>query len=86
MTPPSSDLILAPENSEVMQALARTHERIAQLHIQPVNARTLTARNYNSSIMALIAFLREQGCEEVQGFLFGEPVPATAFQPAREDA
>ncbi|MEA2336767.1 MAG: hypothetical protein QOE82_774 [Thermoanaerobaculia bacterium] len=28
-----------------------------------------------------LAFLREQGCEEVQGFLFGEPVPATAFQP-----
>jgi EAL domain-containing protein (putative c-di-GMP-specific phosphodiesterase class I) len=30
-----------------------------------------------------LEFLREQGCEEVQGFLFGEPVPATAFQPAR---
>jgi diguanylate cyclase (GGDEF)-like protein/PAS domain S-box-containing protein len=30
-----------------------------------------------------LQFLREQGCEEVQGFLFGEPVPATAFQPAR---
>jgi len=30
-----------------------------------------------------LAFLREQGCEEVQGFLFGEPVPATAFQPKR---
>ena len=28
-----------------------------------------------------LAFLREQGCEEVQGFLFGEPVPASAFQP-----
>jgi len=32
-----------------------------------------------------LAFLREQGCEEVQGFLFGEPVPATAFQPTRND-
>ncbi|HEV7426985.1 MAG TPA: EAL domain-containing protein [Thermoanaerobaculia bacterium] len=29
-----------------------------------------------------LEFLREQGCEEVQGFLFGEPVPAKAFQPA----
>jgi diguanylate cyclase (GGDEF)-like protein/PAS domain S-box-containing protein len=28
-----------------------------------------------------LAFLREQGCQEVQGFLFGEPVPASAFQP-----
>jgi diguanylate cyclase (GGDEF)-like protein/PAS domain S-box-containing protein len=28
-----------------------------------------------------LAFLREQGCEEVQGFLFGEPVPAAAFRP-----
>jgi len=28
-----------------------------------------------------LQFLREQGCEEVQGFLFGEPVPAKAFQP-----
>jgi len=27
-----------------------------------------------------LAFLREQGCEDVQGFLFGEPVPAEAFQ------
>ena len=33
-----------------------------------------------------LAFLREQGCEEVQGFLFGEPVPATAFQPKREES
>jgi diguanylate cyclase (GGDEF)-like protein/PAS domain S-box-containing protein len=32
-----------------------------------------------------LEFLREQGCEEVQGFLFGEPVPATAFQPARRE-
>jgi diguanylate cyclase (GGDEF)-like protein/PAS domain S-box-containing protein len=32
-----------------------------------------------------LAFLREQGCEEVQGFLFGEPVPATLFQPSRRD-
>jgi diguanylate cyclase (GGDEF)-like protein len=32
-----------------------------------------------------LQFLREQGCEEVQGFLFGEPVPATAFQPARRN-
>jgi diguanylate cyclase (GGDEF)-like protein/PAS domain S-box-containing protein len=30
-----------------------------------------------------LEFLREQGCEDVQGFLFGEPVPATAFQPSR---
>jgi EAL domain-containing protein (putative c-di-GMP-specific phosphodiesterase class I) len=30
-----------------------------------------------------LEFLREQGCEEVQGFLFGEPVPATALRPAR---
>jgi EAL domain-containing protein (putative c-di-GMP-specific phosphodiesterase class I) len=29
-----------------------------------------------------LEFLREQGCEEVQGFLFGEPVPASAFQVA----
>jgi len=28
-----------------------------------------------------LAFLREQGCEDVQGFLFGEPVPASAFRP-----
>jgi len=28
-----------------------------------------------------LAFLREQGCEDVQGFLFGEPVPAEAFRP-----
>ncbi len=28
-----------------------------------------------------LEFLREQGCEEVQGFLFGEPVPATALRP-----
>jgi diguanylate cyclase (GGDEF)-like protein/PAS domain S-box-containing protein len=34
---------------------------------------------------AQLEFLREQGCEEVQGFLFGEPVPATAFQPSRRD-
>ncbi len=26
-------------------------------------------------------FLREQGCEDVQGFLFGEPVPASALRP-----
>ena len=26
-------------------------------------------------------FLREQGCEEVQGFLFSEPVPAGSLQP-----
>jgi diguanylate cyclase (GGDEF)-like protein/PAS domain S-box-containing protein len=28
-----------------------------------------------------LEFLREQGCQEVQGFLFGEPVPASAFRP-----
>ncbi|MEA2164631.1 MAG: hypothetical protein QOK37_2758 [Thermoanaerobaculia bacterium] len=28
-----------------------------------------------------LEFLREQGCEDVQGFLFGEPVPASALQP-----
>jgi diguanylate cyclase (GGDEF)-like protein/PAS domain S-box-containing protein len=28
-----------------------------------------------------LEFLREQGCEEVQGFLFGEPVPASALRP-----
>jgi diguanylate cyclase (GGDEF)-like protein/PAS domain S-box-containing protein len=28
-----------------------------------------------------LEFLREQGCEEVQGYLFGEPVPATALRP-----
>jgi diguanylate cyclase (GGDEF)-like protein/PAS domain S-box-containing protein len=28
-------------------------------------------------------FLREQGCEDVQGFLFGEPVPASALRPDR---
>jgi diguanylate cyclase (GGDEF)-like protein/PAS domain S-box-containing protein len=27
-----------------------------------------------------LTFLREQGCEDVQGFLFGEPVPAEAFR------
>jgi EAL domain-containing protein (putative c-di-GMP-specific phosphodiesterase class I) len=26
-------------------------------------------------------FLREQGCEDVQGFFFGEPVPASALRP-----
>ena len=31
-----------------------------------------------------LQFLREQGCEDVQGFLFGEPVPARAFQAGRE--
>jgi len=30
-----------------------------------------------------LEFLRQQGCEDVQGFLFGEPVPAIAFHPAR---
>jgi diguanylate cyclase (GGDEF)-like protein/PAS domain S-box-containing protein len=30
-----------------------------------------------------LEFLREQGCEDVQGFLFGEPVPASALQPER---
>ena len=30
-----------------------------------------------------LEFLREQGCEDVQGFLFGEPVPASAVQPVR---
>lgn len=31
-----------------------------------------------------LAFLREQGCEDVQGFLTGEPVPASAFRPKNE--
>ncbi len=35
---------------------------------------------------AQLAFLREQGCEEVQGFLLGEPVPATALQPVSSRA
>jgi EAL domain-containing protein (putative c-di-GMP-specific phosphodiesterase class I) len=35
---------------------------------------------------AQLSFLREQGCEEVQGFLFGEPVRATAFQPVSSRA
>jgi diguanylate cyclase (GGDEF)-like protein/PAS domain S-box-containing protein len=33
-----------------------------------------------------LAYLREQGCEEVQGFLFGVPVPASAFQPVSSRA
>jgi diguanylate cyclase (GGDEF)-like protein/PAS domain S-box-containing protein len=35
---------------------------------------------------AQLSFLREQGCEEVQGFLFGEPVQAKAFQPVSSRA
>nr|WP_308385018.1 EAL domain-containing protein [Agrobacterium tumefaciens] len=27
-----------------------------------------------------IAFLKEQNCAEVQGYLFGKPVPATEFE------
>jgi diguanylate cyclase (GGDEF)-like protein/PAS domain S-box-containing protein len=30
-----------------------------------------------------LEFLREQGCQDVQGYLFGEPVPATAIRPER---
>ena len=27
-----------------------------------------------------MAFLKEQNCAEVQGYLFGKPVPATEFE------
>ena len=29
---------------------------------------------------AQLAFLRAQGCDEVQGYFFGRPVPADAFE------
>jgi EAL domain-containing protein (putative c-di-GMP-specific phosphodiesterase class I) len=34
---------------------------------------------------AQLAFLREQGCERVQGYLFSPPLPADAFEKLLRD-
>lgn len=51
---------LALNSGDLMRALQRTHQRIGQLDLAP-SQRTLTARNYASSIDALFIWMQRTG-------------------------